>query len=907
MKDIEPYISTFVEQQFPAFYRDEGPMFVSFVKAYYEWMEQENNVLYHSRRIPSYKDIDETTEDFILHFKEKYLPDIQFETESNKRLFIKNALDFYRSKGTKRSVDLFFKLIYGIPATVYYPGDDLFKLSDGEWVQPLYLEVTPSTKNLQFVGKEIVGSISGATAFVDDLVVKKAKGKYIHVMYISSLSGDFQTGELIAYDSDYDNNPTIVGSLSSFDITSGGADFDIGETVNFISNNGSFGKALVTGVDSTSGLVTFELSDGGFGYNSNSQILISNNVITVANVSNLAFSLFETVSQPVANIVFKNANGTIANTDLIYRYYANGTQAGLGQVLSTTQVGTNGSILVSVISGNLQLGTANLFVNANTITGNTLTYTDKTATGNVIGISSNTTLLTDTATGPFTIGEYLYTPSNAAIGVIRSISTDGSNTIILLSNTSGIFNYGLTVTGSVSGQTAVARTYTKKIGVRSVVNRFYASANNITSGGSSTANGLITAVSEGSGASFSLASNTYLSNTQTVNVNSDKISTNATYWLPIAINATQYNFPGAPTGNLTSSTIGAMLSWASKTYGVLTNNSIIGINPGTGYTEDPFVVVYEPETYQTGLKDYAIGFSGATGQFTPGEIIKQSNSTGGLVVNGAIGLVMTTNTTDMSVKRLSITNSFSEFITGNNYIVGASSNSIALLVSTTPNNQSNAIGINALIFANAATSNGSVANLEVITSGFGYVDGETVTFYNSEDSTQTGTVILQLEKQGVGAGYYRTTGGFLSSNKYIHDGDYYQEYSYEILSKLPFERYADMIKKVIHVAGTKVFGAYVEEELSNNDITVASASLTYPAANSTGTISVNTTVSNAVGTSTTFSSLFANGDTIRIIANTTLTVEKRIVQVVNNTLLILSGPSPATNTAANFSKVNSAV
>jgi hypothetical protein len=116
-----------------------------------------------------------------------------------------------------------------------------------------------------------------------------------------------------------------------------------------------------------------------------------------------------------------------------------------------------------------------------------------------------------------------------------------------------------------------------------------------------------------------------------------------------------------------------------------------------------------------------------------------------------------------------------------------------------------------------------------------------------------------------------------------------------------------MIKKVIHVAGTKVFGAYVEEELSNNDITVASASLTYPAANSTGTISVNTTVSNAVGTSTTFSSSFANGDTIRIIANTTLTVEKRIVQVVNNTLLILSGPSPATNTAANFSKVNSAV
>lgn len=308
-----------------------------------------------------------------------------------------------------------------------------------------------------------------------------------------------------------------------------------------------------------------------------------------------------------------------------------------------------------------------------------------------------------------------------------------------------------------------------------------------------------------------------------------------------------------------------------------------------------------------GLRDYVMGISGATGQFTSGEIIKQSNSTGGLVVNGAIGLIRSGNTSELSVKRLSITNAFSEFITGNNYIVGSSSNSVALLVSTTQNTQSNVVGINALIFADASSSNGSVANLEVISSGFGYVDGETVTFYNSEDSTQTGTATLQLGKQGQAEGYYRATGGFLSSNKYIHDGDYYQEYSYDILSKLPFERYADMIKKVIHVAGTKVFGSYVEEELANSEITVGSATLTYPSANATGTISVNTTVANATGSGTTFTSLFANGDTIRIIANTTLTIEKTIIQVVNNTLLVLTGPSPHTNTAANFAKVNSAV
>jgi hypothetical protein len=48
---------------------------------------------------------------------------------------------------------------------------------------------------------------------------------------------------------------------------------------------------------------------------------------------------------------------------------------------------------------------------------------------------------------------------------------------------------------------------------------------------------------------------------------------------------------------------------------------------------------------------------------------------------------------------------------------------------------------------------------------------------------------------------------------YIHDGDYYQEYSYEILSKISVDRYGDMFKKVMHTAGTKFFGsALVVEE-----------------------------------------------------------------------------------------------
>ena len=130
MKDIVPNISPLIESQFPSFYKEDGQTFITFVKTYYEWLEQANNAIYHSRRLLEYRDVDQTVESFLVYFKEETLKNIQFDIATNKRLFIKNALDFYRSKGTERSIDLFFKLVYAQPASVRYPSDDIFKLSD---------------------------------------------------------------------------------------------------------------------------------------------------------------------------------------------------------------------------------------------------------------------------------------------------------------------------------------------------------------------------------------------------------------------------------------------------------------------------------------------------------------------------------------------------------------------------------------------------------------------------------------------------------------------------------------------------------------------------------------------------------------------------------------------------------
>ena len=216
MRNIEQKISPLIKSMFPSFYMEEGPNFVAFMEAYYEWLEQnfqlidledntgfevgntinqeevtgkiiafvDNSILvlvddlqtfkcltvcselipvttynptdgkvystyiqrggttrrlgtlFYSRNLTNIRDIDKTLDLFVVKFKEKYLKNIEFDTATNKKLLVKNSLDLYRSKGTSRSIDLFFRLIYGMKSEVYYPGDDLFRLSDAEWYTP---------------------------------------------------------------------------------------------------------------------------------------------------------------------------------------------------------------------------------------------------------------------------------------------------------------------------------------------------------------------------------------------------------------------------------------------------------------------------------------------------------------------------------------------------------------------------------------------------------------------------------------------------------------------------------------------------------------------------------------------------------------------------------------------------
>ena len=310
MHDLSKTISEYIEQQFPAVYREDGPNLVAFTKAYYEFMENTStSPTTLSRSMFQNRDIDETLDSFLVHFKEKYLSEFPYAKAVDKRFVIKHIMDYYRSKGTPKATELLIRMLFNEEASVYYPGDDILRASHSKYKIPKYIEVTQSARSAGFVENQITGSRSGATAFVEGLVKKRVQGRIIDILYISNIKGSFRTDELVSDDGLLANAPKIIGSLSSMNVTNGGRNNAVGDLFNVLDDTGKQGKVRVTGVEDATGRVDFELVDGGTGYTLNdlddgdtlddyTDIRVATAMIAVDNSNTLnQFIQFETVKQ----------------------------------------------------------------------------------------------------------------------------------------------------------------------------------------------------------------------------------------------------------------------------------------------------------------------------------------------------------------------------------------------------------------------------------------------------------------------------------------------------------------------------------------------------------------------------------------------------------------------------------
>jgi hypothetical protein len=471
MSEFVKTVSQLVENQFPSFYKEDGPGFVAFVKAYYEFLETTDKYTYkENRELFNSNDIDDTLSEFLVHFKEKYLADFPFVAATDKRFMIKHIMDYYRSKGSKQSLELLMRLLYNEEADIYYPGEDILKPSDSEWHRPVYIELAKSSRTRGFINKQIRGSNSGATAFVEGIVTKRVNGKLVDVVYLSSVRGNFAINEIVSENGIIKDAPKIVGSLTTLTIELGGRDNIVGDLFDVITEQGRQGKVRVDAIENATGKVDFEIVEGGYGYTASSNsvtgtdVYVSSALLHTDNSNTtLDFIQFEPVVQRLETITVISATDINTSAEVgDYLVGVSGSNAFVanGYIVSITNTDSEG-LPISGPSANstiiVQCGGDTTFTNQIRIN---LTTDELFSAGEYIEEESSYVFTISSATDDFDVSEEVVqivrdlTAANSIISFALGTVTATNSTSISVDKAWGNWSANVAITGANSGAQA---------------------------------------------------------------------------------------------------------------------------------------------------------------------------------------------------------------------------------------------------------------------------------------------------------------------------------------------------------------------------------------------------------------------------------------------------------------------
>jgi len=261
-----------------------------------------------------------------------------------------------------------------------------------------------------------------------------------------------------------------------------------------------------------------------------------------------------------------------------------------------------------------------------------------------------------------------------------------------------------------------------------------------------------------------------------------------------------YGFPKLPFG-AANTVIDDVLESKTTTIGEIA--TLKNINRGSGYDTSLFTKVINKDILDFDIEDVTLTISQVVGTLIPGEIITAPS--------GAEGRVEAISGDAVTVKNLSFATRFAVGDT----ITGQSTNSTADITLIEPRFDEDDMAENAEINSFVQFAEGIVSEVTVIDSGYGYINGESVTLLENGSDTIAGYGTAGVNKQGISEGFWKSRTSQLNE-KFLHDNLFYQEYSYQIRTGVSFDKYEKIVRDTIHVAGTELFGdAYIEGNVNS--------------------------------------------------------------------------------------------
>lgn len=628
--DIEKLISPLVAYQFPQFYREEGPDFIAFVQAYYEWMESTGQVLNVSRSMLDYKDIDTTLDSFVKFFKNKYINSLPENIVADKKLLLKHVTDLYNAKGTERGYKLLFRLLFNEDIELYIPGEHLIRSSDATWNIPTYIEVSDSPYIASLNGKRIYSS-GGGTAVVESTLRKIVQGKTVNIVYISSIDGEFKAGEqILSYDVsaiNQNNAPTIIGSLSTITITTGGTNFKVGDLLD-VAGSGTGAKAQVLSTDTQNGKVSMYLKNGGFGYTVNAIIQVtgittlkyssvSNNFIigefveqsngtantangTVLSVNSTAITIGSVSASFVANSTTNQIKGQQSGANAVITLvtsnaYGIGASAKVGDLINKQTYQVNDDEIGGALLTALEYSDGHMAIGVNSVSG---TF----SANNIVQSSANVTHLdVKYITGEIASGESI---SNSSLGISGITVYSSDKSVLYITGTDA----NITNANLKPGTILVSNVTNSRVSINSTFPKITV-----------TGNAMINAAASNTSVKV-VFSNSYGVNAGTLigyfipGATLTNVNTGATATITSVTRQTDWDYFPAAGYNLQNldAEIDTILNFVNLEVGTIAY--LKNINPGSGYSGDPSIIAVEPIIHGLQIPDGSGGVWGYDAQ-----------------------------------------------------------------------------------------------------------------------------------------------------------------------------------------------------------------------------------------------------------------------------------------------------
>ena len=149
--------SNLIRQQVPEFIRDEYPKFISFLEAYYEFLEDKqgtnnNDLITKAKSLRDLADVNSSLDEFENNFYEKFAALLPKEVEVRKDILFKNLNRLYLSKGSIESYKFLFRLLFNEEVQIIEPKNEVLKASASVWSIENSLRADPNELYLLHTG-----------------------------------------------------------------------------------------------------------------------------------------------------------------------------------------------------------------------------------------------------------------------------------------------------------------------------------------------------------------------------------------------------------------------------------------------------------------------------------------------------------------------------------------------------------------------------------------------------------------------------------------------------------------------------------------------------------------------------------------------------------------------------------